>query len=97
MWQLFFFTDYFDNASIPSFDVIMRRECTHSCDSIYARLCFSIILMNGHVGSFFQGVISSPVMGTTLVAFVNVVATWIALLLMDSTPRRTLILWSVHI
>ena len=44
--------------------------------------------------SFFEGVISSPLVGTTLVGAVNVVATYVALLLMDTTGRRTLILWS---
>lgn len=44
--------------------------------------------------SFFQGVIDDPLVGTNLVAFVNVVATYIALRLMDSTGRRTLLLWS---
>jgi len=44
--------------------------------------------------SFFQGVIDDPLVGTNLVAFVNVVATYVALRLMDSTGRRTLLLWS---
>lgn len=44
--------------------------------------------------SFFEGVIDNPLVGTTIVGAVNVVATYIALLLMDSTGRRTLILWS---
>jgi MFS transporter, SP family, solute carrier family 2 (facilitated glucose transporter), member 3 len=43
---------------------------------------------------FFTGIISNPLLGSTLVAFVNVLATYIALLLMDNTPRRSLILWS---
>ena len=33
-------------------------------------------------------------MGSTIVGFINVVATYVALLLMDNTARRTLILWS---
>jgi len=43
---------------------------------------------------FFEGVIDNPLVGTTLVGAVNVVATYVALLLMDSCGRRTLILWS---
>lgn len=43
---------------------------------------------------FFQGIMSSPLLGTTVVAAVNVVATYVALQLMDSTARRTLLLWS---
>jgi MFS transporter, SP family, solute carrier family 2 (facilitated glucose transporter), member 3 len=44
--------------------------------------------------SFFEGVIDNPLVGTTIVGAVNVVATYAALLLMDSSGRRTLILWS---
>lgn len=44
--------------------------------------------------SFFKGVIDNPLVGTSIVGFVNVVATWVALLLMDRFGRRTLILTS---
>lgn len=44
--------------------------------------------------SFFEGVIDNPLVGTTIVGAVNVLATYAALLLMDSSGRRTLILWS---
>ena len=44
--------------------------------------------------SFFEGIIASPLVGTTIVGFVNVVATYIALQLMDNTARKTLLLWS---
>lgn len=44
--------------------------------------------------SFFEGVIDNPLIGTTLVGAVNVLATYAALLLMDSCGRRTLLLWS---
>lgn len=44
--------------------------------------------------AIFDGVISNPLIGTTLVGAVNVVATYIALLLMDACGRRTLLLWS---
>ena len=43
---------------------------------------------------FFQGVISNPLVGTTILGAVNVAATAVALLLMDRTGRKTLILWS---
>ena len=43
---------------------------------------------------FFDGVIDNPQVGTTIVGAVNVVATYAALLLMDSCGRKTLILWS---
>ena len=43
---------------------------------------------------FFEGIIDDPLLGTTLCASVNVAATYVALKLMDGTPRRTLILWS---
>jgi MFS transporter, SP family, solute carrier family 2 (facilitated glucose transporter), member 3 len=44
--------------------------------------------------SFFEGVIDNPLVGTTIVSAVNVVATYVALLLMDTCGRRSLILWS---
>jgi len=44
--------------------------------------------------SFFEGVIANPLVGSSLVCAVNVAATYVALLLMDSFGRRTLILWS---
>ena len=44
--------------------------------------------------SFFDGVIDNPLLGTTIVGAVNVAATYVALLLMDKSGRRTLILWS---
>mmetsp|Transcript_26952 Transcript_26952/g.41295 ORF Transcript_26952/g.41295 Transcript_26952/m.41295 type:complete len:659 (+) Transcript_26952:140-2116(+) len=44
--------------------------------------------------SFFKGVIDNPLVGTTIVGAVNVAATYVALLLMDSCGRKTLILWS---
>ena len=43
---------------------------------------------------FFEGVIDDPLVGTTIVGAVNVLATYAALLLMDKCGRRTLILWS---
>ena len=43
---------------------------------------------------FFEGLIDSPLLGTTIVGGVNVAATYVALLLMENTNRRTLILWS---
>jgi len=43
---------------------------------------------------FFKGVIDDPLVGTTILGAVNVVATYIALLLMDKCGRKTLILWS---
>jgi MFS transporter, SP family, solute carrier family 2 (facilitated glucose transporter), member 3 len=44
--------------------------------------------------SFFEGVIDDPLVGTTIVGAVNVLATYAALLLMDKCGRRSLILWS---
>jgi len=44
--------------------------------------------------AFFDGVIANPLVGTTVVGFVNVLATYAALLLMDRCGRKTLILWS---
>eukprot|EP01041_Mallomonas_annulata_P000929 gene929-1803_t len=44
--------------------------------------------------AFFEGVIDDALQGTALVAFINVLATYLAMKLMDSTGRRTLILLS---
>ena len=44
--------------------------------------------------AFFEGVVDNPLVGTTIVGAVNVVATYVALLLMDSCGRKSLILWS---
>lgn len=44
--------------------------------------------------SIFQGIISNPMIGTTIVNIVNVIFTYFALLLMDSTGRRVLLLVS---
>jgi SP family facilitated glucose transporter-like MFS transporter 3 len=44
--------------------------------------------------SFFDGVIENPLIGTTIVGLVNVLATYVAMFLMDRCGRRTLILWS---
>ncbi|KAL7551100.1 hypothetical protein ACHAWF_014335 [Thalassiosira exigua] len=43
---------------------------------------------------FFEGLITNPLLGTAIVGGVNVAATYIALLLMENSNRRTLILWS---
>ena len=42
----------------------------------------------------FEGVIDNPLLGTAIVGGANVVATYVALLLMENTNRRKLILWS---
>lgn len=44
--------------------------------------------------SFFEGVIDDPLLGTTIVGAVNVLATYMALLMMDRFGRKTLILAS---
>jgi len=43
--------------------------------------------------TFFDGAIDNPQLGTTIVALVNVIATYVALLMMDKCGRRTLILY----
>mmetsp|Transcript_14992 Transcript_14992/g.47128 ORF Transcript_14992/g.47128 Transcript_14992/m.47128 type:complete len:704 (-) Transcript_14992:481-2592(-) len=40
---------------------------------------------------FFQGVIDNPLLGTTLVAAINVAATYLAIVLMDQCGRKTLL------
>ncbi|KAL3805079.1 hypothetical protein HJC23_003307 [Cyclotella cryptica] len=43
---------------------------------------------------FFEGLIDNPLVGTSIVGAVNCLATYVALLLMEKSNRRTLILWS---
>ena len=66
------------------------------CGSIDDLLTTNIFSLCHHCcsTSFFEGVIDNPLVGTTIVGAVNVVATYVALLLMDRCGRRTLILWS---
>jgi SP family facilitated glucose transporter-like MFS transporter 3 len=44
--------------------------------------------------SFFEGVLDNPLVGTAIVGFVNVLATYAVLFLMDTCGRKTLILYS---
>ena len=46
--------------------------------------------------SFFVGVIDNPLVDTTLVDASNIVATYVALDLMESTGRVPLMLWNVR-
>lgn len=64
-------------------------------------ICHLILLWSHRInavfyysGIFFNGVIDNPLVGTTLIGAINVVATYVALLLMDRCGRRTLIMWS---
>lgn len=43
---------------------------------------------------FFDGVVDDPLVATTMIGAINVLATYVALLLMDRCGRRTLIMWS---
>lgn len=43
---------------------------------------------------FFEGVLADPALGSALVAGVNVVATYVAIVLMDRRGRRELLMWS---
>ena len=49
---------------------------------------------SGIIESYLMGFAFVSVMQTTLVAVVNVLATWVAQVLMDRCGRRTLLLWS---
>lgn len=80
-----------NSCSIPSESINRLLVClcafnvkgrlTHSTRSYYST-------------SFFEGVIEDPLVGTTVVGAVNVLATYVAMRIMDSCGRRTLILWS---
>jgi len=45
-------------------------------------------------GAFFEGIIEDPLVGTVIVFGVNIAASYVSLLLMNSTGRKTLILYS---
>jgi len=45
-------------------------------------------------GLFFDGIIDNPLVATTLMGAINVLACYVSLLLMDRCGRRTLIMWS---
>lgn len=65
--------------------------------SLFLQMCQQFSGINAvfyYSTSFFEGVIDNPLVGTTIVGAVNVVATYAALLLMDICGRRTLLLWS---
>ena len=68
--------------------------------SIFLQICQQFSGINAVIyysTSFFQGVISNPLVGTTILGVVNVLATWVALLLMDRCGRKTLLLWSTGV
>lgn len=45
--------------------------------------------------SLLEGIIDNPLLGTILIGIVNVVFSYVALLLMDSCRRKSLLLWSL--
>lgn len=47
--------------------------------------------------SLFENIVDDPLVGTTLIGTVNVIFTYVALLLMDSCRRKSLILWSIGV
>lgn len=47
--------------------------------------------------TLFENLINNPLVGTTLIGAVNVIFTYVALLLMDSCRRKSLILWSTGV
>lgn len=60
-------------------------------------LTFIVFRINAvfyYSGLFLNSVIENPLVGTTLMGAINVLATYAALLLMDRCGRRTLIMWS---
>jgi MFS transporter, SP family, solute carrier family 2 (facilitated glucose transporter), member 3 len=79
-------------------DLLMAREIRVLVVSVIVlqmaqQLC-GINAVFYYSSMFFDGVLDDPLQGTTLVSFINVVATYVALKLMDTTNRRTLILIS---
>jgi SP family facilitated glucose transporter-like MFS transporter 3 len=87
----------------PSQSAVLKEMMSHNKIRVMFMSCLVLQMAQQFSGvnavfyystSFFEGVISNPLIGTTLVGAVNVLATYSALLLMDSCGRKTLILWS---
>jgi SP family facilitated glucose transporter-like MFS transporter 3 len=87
----------------PSQSNVLKEMMSHSKIRLMLISCLVLQMAQQLSGSnavfyystaFFEGVISNPLVGTTLVGVVNVLATYAALLLMDTCGRKTLILWS---
>ena len=51
-------------------------------------------MFDSYSNSFFEGVIDNPTVGTAIVGAVNVGATYVALLVMETTDRRSLLVVS---
>lgn len=75
--------------------VWVDQDNTHNKFALHVVVSFNRInAVFYYSGIFFQGVIENPLVGTTLMGGINVVATWAALLIMDRCGRKTLIVWS---
>lgn len=53
-----------------------------------------LAIPHSYSNSFFEGVIDNPTVGTAIVGAVNVAATYVALLVMETTDRRSLLIMS---
>ena len=91
------------NQEAPSTSAVLQEMFAHrklrglliSCLVLQVSQQFSgINAVFYYSTSFFEGVIDDPLIGTTIVGAVNVIATYGALLLMDRCGRKSLILWS---
>jgi SP family facilitated glucose transporter-like MFS transporter 3 len=72
--------------------IVLRSEFLKFAADFY---CISRInAVFYYSGLFLSSVIENPLVGTTLMGAINVLATYAALLLMDRCGRRTLIMWS---
>lgn len=87
----------------PSQSLVLQEMLSHPKLRVFFGSCLVLQLGQQLCGinavffystSFFEGVLDDPLVGTTIVGFVNVVATYAALLLMDSYGRKSLLLWS---
>jgi len=87
----------------PSQSLVLQEMLSHPKLRVFFGSCLVLQLGQQLCGinavffystSFFEGVLDDPLVGTTIVGFVNVVATYAALLLMDSFGRKSLLLWS---
>jgi SP family facilitated glucose transporter-like MFS transporter 3 len=80
-------------SEMMSHERVRRLFFSSVCLHMAQQLC-GIHAVFYYSTAFFEGVIENPLVGTTFVGAVNVVFTYVALLLMDSCRRKSLLLWS---
>lgn len=86
------------HSSDAMWDLIMNKDIRKLViSSVLLQMAQQLCGINAvfyYSTGFFSGILDNPLIGTVVVSLVNVIATYIALKIMDTTGRRTLLLWS---